>query len=170
MEHYLDNAATTAVLPCARAAALAAMEQFGNPGSLHAKGAAARKTLDDSRKALAAALGCKTVGCVLADVPLGILRIVDFLACGAGFSFIQRLIQPQRRADMGTAARAIIVILGKLRIKKCHRVGVFPLQVWCRPMANEPSRAPSAKLTQALPERNIFWMKVAIAFTFSRLK
>ena len=63
MEHYLDNAATTAVLPCAWEAALAAMEQFGNPGSLHAKGAAARKTLDDSRKALAAALGCKP-GCV----------------------------------------------------------------------------------------------------------
>ena len=59
MEHYLDNAATTAVLPCAREAALAAMEEFGNPGSLHAKGTAARKLLDDSRKALAAALGCK---------------------------------------------------------------------------------------------------------------
>ena len=59
MEHYLDNAATTAVLPCAREAAIAAMEEFGNPGSLHAKGTAARKVLDDSRKALAAALGCK---------------------------------------------------------------------------------------------------------------
>ena len=59
MEHYLDNAATTAVLPCAREAAVAAMEQFGNPGSLHAKGTAARKMLDDSRKAIAAALGCK---------------------------------------------------------------------------------------------------------------
>ena len=63
MEHYLDNAATTAVLPCAREAALAAMEEFGNPGSLHAKGTAARKILDDSRKALAAAIGCKP-GCV----------------------------------------------------------------------------------------------------------
>ena len=59
MEHYLDNAATTAVLPCAREAALAAMEEFGNPGSLHAKGTAARKLLDDSRKTLAQALGCK---------------------------------------------------------------------------------------------------------------
>ena len=59
MEHYLDNAATTAVLPRARAAAIAAMEEFGNPGSLHAKGTAARKVLDDSRKTLAAALGCK---------------------------------------------------------------------------------------------------------------
>lgn len=59
MEHYLDNAATTAVLPCAREAAVAAMEEFGNPGSLHARGTRARKVLDDSRKALAAALGCK---------------------------------------------------------------------------------------------------------------
>ena len=59
MEHYLDNAATTAVLPCAREAAIAAMEEFGNPGSLHARGTAARKMLDDSRKALAQALGCK---------------------------------------------------------------------------------------------------------------
>ncbi len=63
MEHYLDNAATTAVLPAAREAAIAAMEEFGNPGSLHAKGTAARKMLDDSRKILAAALGCKP-GCV----------------------------------------------------------------------------------------------------------
>ena len=38
MEHYLDNAATTAVLPRAREAALSAMDQFGNPGSLHAMG------------------------------------------------------------------------------------------------------------------------------------
>ena len=46
MEHYLDNAATTAVLPCARETAIAAMEEFGNPGSLHAKGTAARKMLE----------------------------------------------------------------------------------------------------------------------------
>lgn len=59
MEHYLDNAATTAVLPCAREAALAAMEEFGNPGSLHAKGTRARKVLDDSRKTVAAALSVK---------------------------------------------------------------------------------------------------------------
>ena len=59
MEHYLDNAATTAVLPCAREAAIAAMDNFGNPGSLHARGTAARKVLDDSRKKVAAALSVK---------------------------------------------------------------------------------------------------------------
>ena len=59
MEHYLDNAATTAVLPCAREAAIAAMDNFGNPGSLHARGTAARKVLDDSRKTVAAAFSVK---------------------------------------------------------------------------------------------------------------
>ncbi len=59
MEHYLDNAATTAVLPAAGAAALRAMEEFGNPGSLHAAGARARKLLEDSRRTLADALGVR---------------------------------------------------------------------------------------------------------------
>ena len=63
MEHYLDNAATTAVLPRAREAALSAMDQFGNPGSLHAMGQRARKLLEDSRGRVAAALGVKP-GCV----------------------------------------------------------------------------------------------------------
>ena len=64
MEHYLDNAATTAVLPRAREAALSAMDQFGNPGSLHAMGQRARKLLEDSRGRVAAALGVKP-GCVI---------------------------------------------------------------------------------------------------------
>lgn len=57
-EYYLDNAATTRPIPQAREAALAAMEEYGNPGSLHARGIAARRLLDDSRAALAQALGC----------------------------------------------------------------------------------------------------------------
>lgn len=57
-EYYLDNAATTAVLPCARQAALAAMDRYGNPGSLHALGRDARALLDESRRSVAAALGC----------------------------------------------------------------------------------------------------------------
>lgn len=64
MEHYLDNAATTAVLPRAREAALSAMDQFGNPGSLHAMGQRARKLLEDSRGRVAAALGVKP-GCII---------------------------------------------------------------------------------------------------------
>ena len=57
--HYLDNAATTQVLPEAAEAAVRAMcEAFGNPSSLHKMGVEASHLLEDSRKAVAAALGC----------------------------------------------------------------------------------------------------------------
>ena len=59
MEHYLDNAATTKVCPEAAAAALRAMtEVYGNPSSTHTLGREARKLLEQSRKQVAAALGC----------------------------------------------------------------------------------------------------------------
>ena len=59
MEIYLDNAATTRVCPEAAQAALAAMtEEYGNPGSTHARGRAARKTVDRARAQVASALGC----------------------------------------------------------------------------------------------------------------
>ena len=57
--HYLDNAATTAVLPEAAEAAMHAMcTCFGNPSSLHQMGIDASRLLEDSRKTVAAALGC----------------------------------------------------------------------------------------------------------------
>ena len=60
MEHYLDNAATTAVCPEAAAAALRAMtEDYGNPSSTHAKGRAAAKLLAAARGEVAEALGCR---------------------------------------------------------------------------------------------------------------
>ena len=56
--HYLDNAATTRVLPEAAEAAVRAMcEAFGNPSSLHKMGVEASHLLEDSRRAVAAALG-----------------------------------------------------------------------------------------------------------------
>ena len=57
--HYLDNAATTAVLPEAAEAAMHAMcTCFGNPSSLHQMGINASHLLEDSRKTIANALGC----------------------------------------------------------------------------------------------------------------
>lgn len=57
--HYLDNAATTAVLPEAAEAAMHAMcTCFGNPSSLHQMGIDAAHLLEDSRKSVASALGC----------------------------------------------------------------------------------------------------------------
>lgn len=57
--HYLDNAATTRVLPEAAEAAVHAMcTCFGNPSSLHRMGIEASHLLEESRKTVAAALGC----------------------------------------------------------------------------------------------------------------
>ncbi|MGO5094629.1 cysteine desulfurase family protein [Agathobaculum sp. LCP25S3_E8] len=57
--HYLDNAATTAVLPEAAEAAMHTMcTCFGNPSSLHKMGIEASHLLENSRKAVASALGC----------------------------------------------------------------------------------------------------------------
>jgi len=53
---YLDHAATTPVLPEARAAMLHAMEQWANPSSPHTDGRAARAALEQARKSIAAAL------------------------------------------------------------------------------------------------------------------
>ena len=54
---YLDHAATTPVLPQARAATAAALECWANPSSPHADGRQARAALEDARRTLAEALG-----------------------------------------------------------------------------------------------------------------
>jgi cysteine desulfurase len=54
---YLDHAATTPLLPEARAAMAAALERWHNPSSPHAEGRAARAALEDARARIADALG-----------------------------------------------------------------------------------------------------------------
>ncbi len=55
--HYLDNAATTRVLPEAAEAALRVMtETFGNPSSQHRLGMEASRRLESSRETIAKAL------------------------------------------------------------------------------------------------------------------
>lgn len=57
---YLDNNATTPVLPEARAAVDAALSTtFGNPSSLHAVGQAARAVVDRARQQVAALLNAR---------------------------------------------------------------------------------------------------------------
>lgn len=57
-EHYLDNSATTRVLPEAANEALRLMtECYGNPSSLHTMGFMAKKELDAAREAIARRLG-----------------------------------------------------------------------------------------------------------------
>ena len=54
---YLDHAATTPVLPQARAAMAEALERWANPSSPHAEGRAARAALEEARRTIAEALG-----------------------------------------------------------------------------------------------------------------
>lgn len=54
---YLDHAATTPVLPVARAAMADAMEHWANPSSPHGEGRAARAALEDARARIGKALG-----------------------------------------------------------------------------------------------------------------
>ena len=54
---YLDHAATTPVLPAARAAMAEALERWHNPSSPHAEGRAAKAALEDARERIGAALG-----------------------------------------------------------------------------------------------------------------
>ena len=54
---YLDHAATTPVLPEARAAVAEAYTRWANPSSPHAEGRAAKAALEDARGRIKAALG-----------------------------------------------------------------------------------------------------------------
>lgn len=60
-EHYLDNSATTQVLPSVAQKAMEMMvEEFGNPSSLHTKGFRARKLLEEARGLVADRLGAQS--------------------------------------------------------------------------------------------------------------
>ena len=54
---YLDHNATTPLRPEARAAMIAAMDQCGNPSSVHAEGRAAKSMVEKARGQIAAAFG-----------------------------------------------------------------------------------------------------------------
>lgn len=56
---YLDNSATTALSDAAKEAIRAAMENYGNPSSMHAAGLAAGDMLSRARSQVAAALGVR---------------------------------------------------------------------------------------------------------------
>lgn len=60
---YLDHAATTPLLPAARAAMAEGLERWANPSSPHAEGRAARAALEDARARIARELG--TEGTIL---------------------------------------------------------------------------------------------------------
>lgn len=56
---YLDNSATTALLPAAREKMLEAMDTYGNPSSYHHLGREASALLTEAREAIARSLGLR---------------------------------------------------------------------------------------------------------------
>ena len=55
--HYLDHAATTPLVPAARAALIETLDLVGNPSAVNAAGRAARRIVEEARERIAAALG-----------------------------------------------------------------------------------------------------------------
>jgi cysteine desulfurase len=56
---YLDSASATPLLPEARAAAVAALDSYGDPLNIHRPGRAARSLLDDARATVAGAINAQ---------------------------------------------------------------------------------------------------------------
>ncbi|MEO7122786.1 MAG: cysteine desulfurase family protein [Lacisediminihabitans sp.] len=61
MAVYLDHAATTPMLPEARAAYVEALDLVGNPSSIHSQGQNAKRMLEEAREQVAASLGCDPI-------------------------------------------------------------------------------------------------------------
>jgi cysteine desulfurase len=61
MAVYLDHAATTPMLPEARAAYVGALDLVGNPSSIHSQGQNAKRMLEEAREQVAASLGCDPI-------------------------------------------------------------------------------------------------------------
>ncbi|WP_165067625.1 cysteine desulfurase family protein [Marisediminicola senii] len=61
MPVYLDHAATTPMLPEAKAAYVEALDVVGNPSSIHSQGQNARRMLEEAREGVAASLGADPI-------------------------------------------------------------------------------------------------------------
>ena len=59
---YLDHAATSPLRPRAKAAVIEALEQFGNPSSVHTEGRAARAVVEQARTVIRRAIGAPVAG------------------------------------------------------------------------------------------------------------
>lgn len=58
---YLDYAATTPMLPKAKAAFIETLDLVGNPSSIHSTGQNAKRMLEEAREKVAASLGCDPI-------------------------------------------------------------------------------------------------------------
>lgn len=95
---YLDHAATSPLRAGVLEALLPALRAVGNPSSAHASGRARRSMLEDSRDALAAALGAAPVEVLLTS---GATEADDLAV--AGIALARRAADPRRRVVVCSA-------------------------------------------------------------------
>lgn len=110
---YLDHAATTPLLPAARAALDRGFADWANPSSPHAGGRAARALIEDARSRIRAALGWDgallfTSGATEAlAIALGRAKASQVLASATDHDAVLRHVLPERRlpVDAGGIVR-----------------------------------------------------------------
>jgi cysteine desulfurase len=95
---YLDHAATTSMRPAAIEAMTHQLSSMGNANSLHAAGRASRRVVEESREAIAAALGCRPGDVVFTSGGTE----SDNLAL-KGIYWARRAADPRRRRILTTA-------------------------------------------------------------------
>jgi cysteine desulfurase len=124
---YLDHAATTPVLPQARAAVAAAMEGWANPSSPHADGRRARAGFEEARRTIAEALGWRH------DVILtsGASEAIHIVAARA---------KPKRRIVGATEHDAVIAAIGEdAEVLPVDSNGLINVAALERALAGDPA-------------------------------
>lgn len=124
---YLDHAATTPVLPAARAAVAEALERWANPSSPHADGRAARAALEQARREIAEALNWRH------DV---------ILTSGASeaIAIVAARVAAQRRLVGATEHDAVIAAMGEgVAVIPVGGDGVIDVEALDRALAGEPA-------------------------------
>jgi cysteine desulfurase len=107
---YLDYAAATPVAPEALEAMLAAQGLRGNPGSIHAEGVAAARSLQDSRERIARELGCKARELIFTS---GGTEANNLAILGFAKSLERNSLRPDLKGSQGTT-------LGISQLHKTH--------------------------------------------------
>lgn len=110
---YLDHAATTPLLPAARAALLAGLDAWANPSSPHKAGRSAKAALEDARSRVAAALGWTgsvifTSGASEAiALAIGRVKAARLIVGATEHDSVQRHAGEGKRIAVDTAGRAL---------------------------------------------------------------
>lgn len=126
---YLDHAATTPMLPEAVATMSTELERLGNASSLHTSGRQARRVVEESREAIAQALGARPSEVVFTSGGTE----ADNLAV-KGLYWARRHVDPYRRRILASAVEhhAVLDAAGWLEEREGAKVEWLPVDEWGR--------------------------------------